>query len=448
MNKNIMIGVLVVVLGIVGFVGYQQNEEKIVYKTQLENTYQYNFQSLLSSVKNIETTMSKATVSVSSSLETELLSDVWRQADIAQIHLSRLPLEQTTLKDTQAFLNKLSDFSYTMAKINMNGKQLSQDQQNDIERLKNSSSYLLQQLQVMNEQVQAGEVKFSTESKQKAENNLDKASENLVTKGFTAVQKELVEYPKLIYDGPFSDHIQDTKALWVKGEKITEKEGEAKVREFLGENSIVSIKSNGKNKGVIKSYVYDVDLKDQEEDAYIEISENGGHVLKVMKNRIPTEQKLSVEEAQKKADEFLKDKGYENLVNTYHEKYSNAEVFNYAYTQDDVVIYSDLIKVQIALDTGEMLGVEAQGFHMAHHEREIKKPTISAKDAKNNLSNKLEITRERLAIIPTEFNTEVLCYEFKGTYKDEWFIVYINAETGKEQQILKIIEADESVLTL
>ena len=104
--------------------------------------------------------------------------------------------------------------------------------------------------------------------------------------------------------------------------------------------------------------------------------------------------------------------------------------------------------MQIALDNGEFIGIEAQGFHFSHHERKIEPPAITLDDARSKVSEKLEITKERLAIIPTESKNEVLCYEFKGTYKNEWYIVYINADTGREEQILKIIEADESVLTL
>ncbi|MPW24751.1 germination protein YpeB [Alkalibaculum sp. M08DMB] len=447
MSKNVIIGVLVVALAVAGFIGFQQNEDKTVYRTQLENTYQYNFQALLTTVKNIETNMSKAMISSSDSMSIELLSDVWRQSDLAQNYLSRLPLGHRVLKDTETFLNKLSNFSYAMAKINMNGKKLNDDQQADLERLKNSSTYLLQQLNTMNEQIQQGEVKFSSDDINQAREQLDEASDNLVTKGFTAVDKEMVDYPKLIYDGPFSDHIEDIKPKGLKGDKVTKEDGEEKVKEFMGDE-IESIESSEKSEGVITTFMYNLNLKDKEENGYIEISENGGNVLKFMKNRLPDEQKISMEEAQKKADDYLKEIGYVDMVNTYHEKYSNTGVFNYAYSQDDVVVYADLIKIQIALDDGEVLGLEAQGFHMAHHNRKIEEAEITLEDAKENLSTRLEVTSERLALIPTEFETEVLCYEFKGTYKNEMYIIYVNAKTGKEQQILKIIEGDESVLTL
>ncbi|MFZ7121928.1 MAG: germination protein YpeB [Eubacteriaceae bacterium] len=446
MNKNIIIAVLAIILTATSFIGYSQSVQKESYKIKLENSYQNSFQVVLSSVKNIQATMSKALVSASSQNISQLLADVWRYGDFAQSNLGRLPISHSTLKNTEEFFNKLSDFAYAMTKINIENQEMSDDQWNDLERLKNSSTYLLQQLQIMEEQIQQGELTFGDVQKSNDE-QLDEASDNLVTKGFTTLDKEMNEYPKLIYDGPFSDHIQDIKAKGINGEEITEKEGEEKAKEFLDKDNIKSFNSNGVSEGVIVTYVYDVAMKN-EESAYIEISKIGGHVLKVMKDRIPEEQKMSMEEAKEKADEFLKDKGYENLVNTYYEKYTNVGVFNYAYTENDVIIYPDLIKVQIALDDGEMLGIEAQGFHFSHHERDIPEPVLSLDDARENVSSRLEITKERLAIIPTEFKTEVLCYEFKGTYKKDWYIIYINAETGKEEQILKIIEADESVLTL
>ncbi len=447
-NKNIMVGVLLVALIGIGIFGYQQRQETISYRTKLENNYQYDFQSLLSTVKNIETNMSKAIVSSSHSMSVELLAEVWRQSDLAQTHLNNLPFTHSTLKDTAKFLNQVGDFSYAMAKIHMDGGTLTKEQRNGFQRLNNSCSYLSQQLQEMNESVTSGEIKFAQGSREGNERDLDETAENLITKGFTTVQKELVNYPRLIYDGPFSDHISEIEPKWIEGEEITIEEGQKKATEFIGSENVEKVESSGVIEGVIKAYKYNIKIKDQEEAAYVEITQKGGHVLKAMMNRIPEEQKLSMKEAQKKADEFLKEKGYKNMENSYYQKYSDVGVFNYAYTQGDVLCYPDLIKVQIALDNGEFLGIEAQGFHYAHHEREIEKPTITMEQAKKNLIEGFELTSERLAIIPTEFKSEVLCYELKGTYNYKWFIIYINAKTGKEEQILQIIEADESVLTL
>ena len=52
-----------------------------------------------------------------------------------------------------------------------------------------------------------------------------------------------------------------------------------------------------------------------------------------------------------------------------------------------------------------------------------------------------------VASIPTEFNTEVLCYEFKGKINEVEFIEYINAQTGKEEDTLIVTNTENGTLT-
>ena len=59
-----------------------------------------------------------------------------------------------------------------------------------------------------------------------------------------------------------------------------------------------------------------------------------------------------------------------------------------------------------------------------------------------------KILGEGLAVIPTEWQTEILCYEFKGKVEDREFLVYINAETGEEEDILVIKDTPNGTLTM
>ena len=135
------------------------------------------------------------------------------------------------------------------------------------------------------------------------------------------------------------------------------------------------------------------------------------------------------------------------MKETYFLKQDGIITINYAYTQNDVVIYPDLIKLKIALDNGEIMGIETKGYLNSHEERNIEEVKVSKETAKENLNKNLEIKSENLAIIPTEWKTEVLCWEFKGTVDDTDFLVYINAETGKEEDILVIVDTPNGTLT-
>ena len=53
-------------------------------------------------------------------------------------------------------------------------------------------------------------------------------------------------------------------------------------------------------------------------------------------------------------------------------------------------------------------------------------------EAKAKLNKDIEITNQRLAMIPTEWNTEIFCYEFQGKIDNIEFLSYINVETGEE----------------
>ena len=132
---------------------------------------------------------------------------------------------------------------------------------------------------------------------------------------------------------------------------------------------------------------------------------------------------------------------------TYYLKQGGTVTINYAYLQDNVTIYPDLIKVKIALDNGEVLGMETTGYLNNHTQRTIETPSISLEKAKASLNKKLSIISEDLAIIPTEWNTEIFCYEFKGRVDDTDFLVYVNAQTGKEENILVIIDTPDGILT-
>ena len=157
---------------------------------------------------------------------------------------------------------------------------------------------------------------------------------------------------------------------------------------------------------------------------------------------------ITQEEANEIGKEFLNQRGITNMQETYYLKQEGIVTINYAYNQDGVIMYPDLIKVKVALDNGEILGMETTGYLNSHHERDVSNIKITKDKAKEKLNKTLEIQSEGLAVIPTEWQTEILCYEFKGKVDDTEFLVYINAENGEEEDILIITNTPNGTLTM
>ena len=141
-------------------------------------------------------------------------------------------------------------------------------------------------------------------------------------------------------------------------------------------------------------------------------------------------------------------KGFPNMKETYYLKQEGIVTINYAYSQDGVIMYPDLIKVKVALDNGEVLGIETSGYLNNHEERNLPEIKISKEEAKNTLNKDLQIESEGLAMIPTEWQSEIYCYEFKGKVDDSEFLVYINCENGREEDILVIKDTPNGTLTM
>ena len=442
MQKNkIWILLSVILLIVIAILGYNLYEQKNKYATITENDYNKAFYEVVDYVQNVKTYLAKTMVSKTAEHGAEMLTHVWRESNLAQSYLGMLPIESQELENTEKFLNQISEFSYSLSRKTIEGNELSDDDMSKIKELYNYSNDLSNTLNEMSDELNNGTLKWADLMKNTESSEITEVS------GFDVVEDNFHEFTGLIYDGAFSEHITSSEKKGLTGEDIDEETAKQKAEEFIGKDKIKETKSNGYvENGDIPVYRFEI-TTNEEQNIGISISKKGGHVVFLNYNRNVTEEKISPEEAVQKGKEYLNNKGFPNMQETYYLKENGFITVNYAYKQNNVVIYPDLIKVKIALDNGEIIGLESTGYLNNHYERNISKNLISIEDAKKQLTNNIEIKSEGLAIIPTEWNTEILCYEFKGKVEDIDFIAYINAETGEEEDILIITNTPNGTLT-
>ena len=442
MQKNKLwiaaIAILLIIIGILGYSLYSKNKQ---YQIVKENDYNMAFYEVVDYVQNVKTYLAKAMLSKSAEHGAEILTHVWQEANLAQSYAGMLPIESQELENTEKFLNQISEFSYSLSRKTIEGNELSDDDMSKIKELYNYSNDLSNTLNEMSDELNNGTLKWADLVKNTESSKITEVS------GFDVVEDNFHEFTGLIYDGAFSEHITSSEKKGLTGEDIDEETAKQKAEEFIGKDKIKKTKSNGYvENGDIPVYRFEI-TTNEEQNIGISISKKGGHVVFLNYNRNVTEEKISPEEAVQKGKEYLNSKGFSDMQETYYLKENGFITVNYAYKQNNVVIYPDLIKVKIALDNGEIIGLESTGYLNNHYERNISKNLISIEEAKKQLTNNIEIKSEGLAIIPTEWNTEILCYEFKGKVEDIDFIAYINAETGEEEDILIITNTPNGTLT-
>lgn len=455
-NKNnkmafIIIGIILAVV-IVGAIIYYAFQETRKYVIASENKYNMAFFELVDYVQNVETYLAKALISTTPEHGAETLTNVWREASVAQSCLSQLPINSHELENTSKFLNQVSDYSYSLSRKNISGQGLSQEDLKNIKELHTYSLELENTLNQLSTDLNNGRIKWG-ELKDEGTKAFATQVSSITKDSFSNLEENFHEYSGLIYDGAFSEHITSSEKKGLTGEDIDEEKAKEIVKTFYGEEKIKNIYSNGFSENAeISSFDFNVKMKENDNTATISISKKGGHIIFANYNKTVSTEIISQEKANEIAKDFLDKHGYTNMKETYYLKQNGIVTINYAYTQNNtnnqqVTIYPDLIKVKVALDDGSVLGIETSGYLNSHTTRAISTDIISKEKAKDVLNKDLQIESENLAIIPTKWNTEVLCWEFKGKVEDNEFLVYINAKTGKEEDILIIVNTPDGTLT-
>ena len=447
LKKGHMLSVICVLLILVialGIILYSKQRE---YKQASENSYNMAFYELVDYVQNVENYLAKSLISSTSEHGAETLTNLWREANLAQAYLARLPIESQELENTEKFLNQVSDYSYSLSRKNIYNEDLTQEDFTNLKELHSYSVELENTLNQLSEDLNNGRFSWG-ELTQKGTIAFAQQVDNISKESFSNLEENFHEYSGLIYDGAFSEHLTGVEKKGLTGEDIDEEQAKQIAEEFVGKDNIKEISNLGFSENATIP-VYDFSIINNNDETFnISISKTGGHIVAMNSNREVNSEIISQEEANNKGKEFLESKGFKNMKETYYLKQEGIVTINYAATQDNVVMYPDLIKVKVALDNGEILGIETTGYLNNHTKRDLSNVKITKEEAKSSLNKDLAIESEGLAVIPTEWQTEILCYEFKGKVEDREFLVYINAENGREEDILIITNTPNGTLTM
>ena len=404
-----VIGVLLIVVIALGIILYTKQRE---YRQASENSYNMAFYELVDYVENVETYLAKSLISSTSEHGAETLTNLWREANLAQSYLARLPIESQELENTEKFLNQVSDYSYSLSRKNIYNENLTEE---DLKNLKDLHSYSVElenTLNQLSEDLNTGRFSWGELTK-KGTVAFAQQVDNISKESFSNLEENFHQYAGLIYDGAFSEHLTGQEKKGLTGEDVEEEQAKQIAEDFVGKDKIKEISNLGFSENATIP-VYDFSITSHENTtSNISISKKGGHIVYINTNREVNSEMISQEEADSKGKEFLASKGFKDMKETYYLKQEGIVTINYAATQEGVVMYPDLIKVKVALDNGEILGMETTGYLNNHTQREVGNINISKEEAKKSLNKDLQIESEGLAVIPTEWKSEILCYEFK-----------------------------------
>lgn len=243
LKKGHMLSVIMVLFTIIialAIIIYMKQRE---YRQASENSYNSAFYQLTNYVQNVENYLAKSLISTTPEHGAETLTNLWREANLAQTYLSMLPIESQELENTEKFLNQVSDYSYSLSRKNIYNESLSEDDISNLKDLYGYSTELEGTLNQLSEDLNSGRFVWG-ELKEKGTVVFAQQVDNISENGFTQLEENFHQYSGLIYDGAFSEHLTSSEKKGLIGENIDEEKARKKVEEFFKEgNQNIKIKN-------------------------------------------------------------------------------------------------------------------------------------------------------------------------------------------------------------
>lgn len=426
-----LLAVAVLTMGIVwGVTGRRAEAEAEVNRTHLENNYRQNYYQLSYNISNLSNYLNKLTVASSPTLQMQLLGQINAEAASAGAALNGLVTADQHAANTTKYVNQVGDYCLRLQYALAEGGTLGSKEKDNLAALYTVVVQLEAGLEEVKEQVDAGDFRF-----------LD-GEDNVFARTVASFEAETVSYPALIYDGPFSDALDQAQPYGLTGETVTREQAEAKVATYLPTQYTLSY--TGDLGGKIEAYRFEA--KTQHGTYYLDVTKRGGYLLNMAADAAPQDTVYTAEECAQYGAQYLRHIGLAGMQAVWASNYNSVYYVNYAYVQDDVVCYSDLVVLKIDAETKTLVGVEARNYLMNHRARTIERPAVTAAEAQAAIGQNIQIDGVRVALIPTEGGGERLTYEVSGITSDNRYFVYVDAQTGREYKILRVIDSNEGQL--
>lgn len=420
-----------------GGVVIKQMSKSKKYELKIENEYSKSLSELTSRVDNIGFLLDKIIYVTGSPKLSTLSAELYSEAELAKNAVMSLPVsyENGGYDTVNRFLSQVGNYALSVSKNVITGEQITDKQEQNLILLDKTAKAISQSLGDSQSSYNNLE-HWAKIIEDKFEENSEEGS---LADALYELEENLTDYPTLIYDGPYSDHILTKEPLMTSAAPVVDKNKAKQTAVAFSLDNALEFKAN--QGGKIECYRFSSNTTE------IAVTKNGGYVLYMRKISNNRENKISYDTAVSKAKRFLNDRGYSNMTPTYYYTDEGVCTINFAYLDGQTLCYTDLIKVGIDASNGDVVMFESGGYLSNHTPRAFETPLYTSEEATSVLNEKLTTVSTAIALIPTSGAGEVRCYEFTcKTESGTDIIIYVNTQTLITEEIFVLVKTDGGTL--
>lgn len=412
--------IFVLLLLTVGFATGQYYLQR-VYERQIEQSYRRALSEFASHFQELSFEIDRARLAMSEKQRTMISSKLRRLIYAAQSNLGELPLGELQLERISHLLAQTYDQTY----VYIQGG-LEQTQLENIHQQYNYINHELQELLVHKEREFPWVSWHEYLSAKVAVPNFMQA--------LVSIDNEVESFKK------------PKKSGEIIGDEITREQALEIARNFSDEQDLVFQVTN-ESKGIVPTFT--VEAKDEQQRVFVEVSQKGGVVLWMVSTLDVQETKLSLNEMVTKAIIFLENRGFPSLHLTDAQTLQNRSTLTFVPERAGILRYGEPIKVQISAFDGRILGFWGTSYHVAQSRGLITEENIEdvSWDVQEKIHQNAVILHQKPALILNEQNEEVLVTRLGVQYGEEYYLLYLNAQNGDEEKIVRVSSPELFSLT-
>lgn len=434
--RPIFVTALIILLTIIGslslFRVQQLEKAKTKLTYQAEAMYQRSFGELTDSVQTMHYLLAQLLITSEKEQLLYGLTSLWREVYAAINSLSALPVAMHELEKTDLLLHDIAEYSYYLMKQHVLTQHLlTAEDWEQIEQLYHRTAVVQTELKTLKETL-------LTESFYLTSIALDDEN-NPISSTFHSIENQITAFPALEFEEGIRQiapelppiagtHISQNQALNVADHFLQKLLGPA--AKTLPSGKLMFILNN------TATPVYGVSYSGKH---YVVISQIGGCVLQYYHTRELFAPAYTMKQAETQAQQLLQTLALSDMVCVERKLEETVASFIFVPIQDNVYLYPDMVKLQIALDDASLFHFDQSNYQLRHHDRILPQPVYTQTDILKNRNPNFQIESVHLALITNPYNKkEVLTYELRGRILNEQFAVFVDAQTGEELRIVHL----------
>lgn len=397
----------------------------------LEGVYASSYFGMVDNVNNLSVDISKYSTLTTRQAKLSTIQDMMTDCNYILAGLSVLPIDQENVSSATKFFNQVNGVCEAYATQLNKGNDLTREQELLFDKIGLVVGEIKNNFNMQNQGMYDTNYNFVDATM------FDNTGMNELSAGMGDLTSSSVDYPSMIFDGPFSSALETKNVKGLPEKESSKDEAYDYLRNTVYKNrDDILIKYQGDTEGDLATYNYELDIDDKKFIA--QVSKRGLLLITLSGYAEGGDPIMKVEQAEDLAVIFANNIGFESMDSVWKEVNENVAYINLAPIKNGVIYYPDLVKVKVDMTAQDIIGFEAVNYALNHVDRNLNFD-LNLEEVEPVLGFDYEILKTSKALIRLDGGREVSTYEYFVERIDGYYFYYINANSGEIEKTMKLV---------